>query len=61
MEQRYWEQFTKTGGGCDYLEYKMEVYGHGENQKQAGREKQRVRKNPESVIIPLYKQEDDTA
>lgn len=29
MEQRYWEQFTKTGGVCDYLVYKMEVYGHG--------------------------------
>ena len=61
MEQQYWNEFLKTGGVCDYLGYKMEVYGHGENQKQAGREKQRVRKNPESVIIPLYKQEDDTA
>lgn len=28
MEQKYWEQFTKTGGVCEYLGYKMEVYGH---------------------------------
>lgn len=28
MEQIYWEQFMKNGGVCDYLEYKMEVYGH---------------------------------
>lgn len=33
MEQKYWEQFMKTGGVTDYLGYKMEVYGHsrGEN------------------------------
>ncbi len=30
MEQKYWEQFMKTGEVCDYLGYKMEVYGHSE-------------------------------
>lgn len=29
MEQKYWEQFTKSGEVSDYLGYKMEVYGHG--------------------------------
>ena len=42
MEKRYWEQFSKTGGVCDYLEYK-------------------ICKEQDSVIIPLYREEDDTA
>lgn len=29
MEQKYWEQFIKSGEVSDYLGYKMEVYGHG--------------------------------
>lgn len=29
MEQKYWEQFMKSGDVSDYLGYKMEVYGHG--------------------------------
>lgn len=29
MEQKYWEQFLKSGDVSDYLGYKMEVYGHG--------------------------------
>ena len=28
MEEKYWEQFMRTGGLTDYLEYKMEMYGH---------------------------------
>ncbi|MEY8495203.1 hypothetical protein AALC16_19620 [Lachnospiraceae bacterium 29-91] len=60
MEKRYWEQFSKTGGVCDYLEYKMELYGHGENKNQAGGEGQ-IRQEQDSVIIPLYREEDDTA
>lgn len=28
MEQKYWEQFMKSGDVSDYLGYKMEVYGH---------------------------------
>ena len=60
MEKRYWEQFSKTGGVCDYLEYKMELYGHGGNRNQAGCE-QRICEEQDSVIIPLYREEDDTA
>lgn len=29
MEQKYWEQFLKSGDVSDYLGYRMEVYGHG--------------------------------
>ena len=29
MKQKYWEEFERTGGVCDYLGYKMEVYNHG--------------------------------
>lgn len=36
MEKQYWEQFLKTGGVCDYLGYKMEVYGHGGGQRDEG-------------------------
>lgn len=36
MEQKYWEYFLKTGGVCDYLGYKMEVYGHGGGKKDKG-------------------------
>ncbi len=60
MEKRYWEQFSKTGGVCDYLEYKMELYGHRENRNQADGEG-RIRKEQDSVIIPLYTEADDTA
>lgn len=28
MEEKYWKEFMKTGGVCDYLGYKMELYGH---------------------------------
>ena len=28
MEEKYWKKFMQTGGPIDYLEYKMEVYGH---------------------------------
>lgn len=59
MEQKYWEQFAKTGGVCDYLEYKMERYGHGGDKNQADGEK-RIRQDSDSVIIPLYR-DDDTA
>ncbi len=38
MEQKYWEQFVKTGGVADYLGYKMEVYGH--RREETGRGKQ---------------------
>ena len=60
MEKRYWEQFSKTGGVCDLLECKMELDGHGGNRNQAGCE-QRICKEQDSVIIPLYREEDDTA
>ena len=40
MEQRYWEEFMKTGGVCDYLGYKMEAYGHGR-----GRNREAVAEN----------------
>lgn len=36
MEQKYWEQFLKSGGICDYLGYKMEVYGHGGGKEDKG-------------------------
>ncbi len=59
MEQRYWEQFMKTGGICDYLGYKMEVYGHAKGQDEdLGRQRS---SNGEAVIIPLYSQDHDTA
>lgn len=51
MEQRYWEQFMKTGGICDYLGYKMEVYGHGKDGDN-GQEGQKVCKNTEASAIP---------
>ncbi len=57
MEQRYWEQFMKTGGICDYLGYKMEVYGHGKGRDNG----QEADKNTEAAIIPLYEQDNDTA
>lgn len=60
MEQRYWEQFMKTGGICDYLGYKMEVYGHSKG-KDNGREKQEACQNPGAVMLPLYPQNDDPA
>ena len=28
MEEQYWKHFTETGNVSDYLDYKMEVYGH---------------------------------
>ena len=40
MEQKYWEQFMKSGDVSDYLGYKMEVYGHSGGWKEQGREKQ---------------------
>lgn len=36
MEQQYWNEFLKTGGVCDYLGYKMEVYGHGGGKEDKG-------------------------
>lgn len=60
MEQRYWEQFMKTGGICDYLGYKMEVYGHTRGGED-GQEKQSAYGNAGAVIIPLYSQDDDMA
>ena len=60
MEQRYWEQFMKTGGICDYLGYKMEVYGHARGGED-GQEQQRAYGNTGAVMIPLYPQDDDTA
>ena len=35
MEQKYWEQFMKTGGVTDYLDYKMEMYGHCRQENKA--------------------------
>lgn len=32
MEEKYWEQFMRTGGLTDYLAYKMELYGHAGDQ-----------------------------
>ncbi|MCI9439723.1 MAG: hypothetical protein HFH15_00490 [Ruminococcus sp.] len=60
MEQKYWEQFMKTGGICDYLGYKMEAYGHGKG-KGDGQEKQKAHHTAEAMVIPLYSQDDDTA
>lgn len=40
MEQKYWEQFMKSGDVSDYLGYKMEVYGHSGGWKEQDREKQ---------------------
>lgn len=60
MEQRYWEQFMKTGGICDYLGYKMEVYGHGRVRENA-QEEQQNHKNTGAAAIPLYAQGNDTA
>lgn len=28
MEEQYWQQFMKSGNVADYLDYKMEMYGH---------------------------------
>jgi len=36
MEQQYWNEFLKTGGVCDYLGYKMEVYGHAGGEEDKG-------------------------
>lgn len=52
MEQRYWEQFMKTGGICDYLGYKMEEYGHGKDWENV-QEGQKVCKNTGVSIITL--------
>lgn len=60
MEQRYWEQFMKTGGICDYLGYKMEVYGHAKGADNAQEERQ-IQENSGASIIPLYAPENDTA
>lgn len=59
MEQRYWEQFMKTGGICDYLGYKMEVYGHGKGGDN-GQEGQKVNKHTEASTFPLYARDNDT-
>lgn len=59
MEQRYWEQFMKTGGICDYLGYKMEVYGHAKDRDEEHGKQRNA--NGEAVMIPLYPQEHDTA
>lgn len=59
MEQRYWEQFMKTGGICDYLGYKMEAYGHVRGgQEQQGR---RPGRNAEASAAPFDPQDDDIA
>lgn len=59
MEQRYWEQFMKTGGICDYLGYKMEVYSHHRDIRE--REKEPAGKNIEASVILLCSREDDIA
>lgn len=41
MEQKYWEQFMKTGGVTDYLGYKMEVYGHCQRENEAEKSRSR--------------------
>lgn len=58
MEQRYWEQFMKTGGICDYLDYKMEAYGHGNGEacRQEGRP---VCSSTGSAAIPPHEQGKD--
>lgn len=33
MEEQYWQQFMKSGDVADYLGYKMEMYGHRENDR----------------------------
>lgn len=59
MEQRYWEQFMKTGGVCDYLGYKMEEYGHrGEVNRES--DEREIQKDAEPAVIPLYRQKDDS-
>ncbi len=60
MEQRYWEQFMKTGGICDYLGYKMEAYGHGICGA-CGQEEQPDRGNTGSEAIPPYARDEDMA
>lgn len=57
MEQRYWEQFMKTGGICDYLGYKMEVYGHSKGKD----DRQEACQSPGAVILPLYPQNENPA
>lgn len=59
MEQKYWEQFTKTGGICDYLGYKMEVYGHRgkDNRENNGKE---IQKDSESVNSPMDRYKNDS-
>lgn len=60
MEQRYWEQFMKSGGVCDYLGYKMEVYGHDQG-RDTGQEEQKTQCNAEAAMIPMYSQDNDIA
>lgn len=33
MEEQYWQQFMKSGNVTDYLDYKMEMYGHRERDR----------------------------
>ncbi len=37
MEEKYWEKFIETGGLTEYLEYKMEMYGHASKQNMGER------------------------
>lgn len=60
MEQKYWEQFMKTGGVCDYLGYKMEVYGHNQG-RDVGQEEQNLQRNSGTVIIPMHSLDNDIA
>ncbi len=59
MEQKYWEQFMKTGGICDYLGYKMEVYAHGSDRQE--RQREQAGKEIEASVVPFYSRDDDIA